>query len=156
MAETGIRSNTAMKTVAEDSKTVALATLRDSAAMRTIAAVTVFFLPATFTAVCNSSTFEYTEMLLQNADLKQTLFSTTFFNFQIPNSSVVSKWVWLYGLITVLLTVFTNVIWYSSTRAKDKEIKEKFENAEKNGDQVELVERKPPESTPKRSHSTGS
>lgn len=34
-----------------DMKTVALATLQDSAAMRTIAAVTTFFLPATFTAV---------------------------------------------------------------------------------------------------------
>jgi len=59
-----------MKTVAEDSKTVALATLRDSAAMRTIAAVTVFFLPATFTAVRPSPTFEPTEILLENANLK--------------------------------------------------------------------------------------
>jgi hypothetical protein len=37
--------------VAEDSKMVALATSQDSAAMRIIAVVTIFFLPATFTAV---------------------------------------------------------------------------------------------------------
>ena len=39
------------KKTAEDSKKVALLTRRDSANMRIIAAVTLFFLPGTFTAV---------------------------------------------------------------------------------------------------------
>lgn len=39
------------RTITEDSNRVALATARDSAAMRIISAVTLFFLPATFTAV---------------------------------------------------------------------------------------------------------
>jgi hypothetical protein len=52
MAQIGIAGNAAVKSIAEDTKMVAIATLRDSAAMRTIAAVTIFFLPATFTAVC--------------------------------------------------------------------------------------------------------
>lgn len=58
MAQAGIDGNAAMKAIAEDSKVVAVATLRDSAAMRTIAAVTVFFLPATFTAVCGHFEFK--------------------------------------------------------------------------------------------------
>jgi len=51
MAEAGLRGNADMKVIATDAKTVALATLRDSAAMRNISVVTTFFLPATFTAV---------------------------------------------------------------------------------------------------------
>ncbi|KAF2182550.1 hypothetical protein K469DRAFT_711724 [Zopfia rhizophila CBS 207.26] len=51
VAEASQRDNAAMKAIAEDSKQVALNTSRDSAAMRTIAAMTMVFLPATFTAV---------------------------------------------------------------------------------------------------------
>jgi hypothetical protein len=51
MAESGLQGNADMKVIATDAKTVALATLRDSAAMRTLSVVTTFFLPATFTAV---------------------------------------------------------------------------------------------------------
>lgn len=57
MAEAGLRASADMKAIATDSKMVALATLQDSAAMRTISAVTTFFLPATFTAVCYSQTW---------------------------------------------------------------------------------------------------
>ena len=42
--------------LAETSQEVAIATSRDSAVMRVIAAITIFFLPATFTAVSNKST----------------------------------------------------------------------------------------------------
>jgi hypothetical protein len=51
LAEASKRDSAAMRAIAKDSKMVALATSRDSAAMRTIAAVTILFLPATFTAV---------------------------------------------------------------------------------------------------------
>ena len=51
IAEASRQDNLAMREIAEDSKAVALATARDSAAMRVIAAVTILFLPATFTAV---------------------------------------------------------------------------------------------------------
>ena len=51
IAEASQRDNAAIKAITEDSKMVALATSRDSAVMRTIAAVTILFLPATFTAV---------------------------------------------------------------------------------------------------------
>ena len=51
IAELGRQDNQLMLQMAEDSRAVAAATARDSAAMRVIAAVTILFLPATFTAV---------------------------------------------------------------------------------------------------------
>ncbi|KAI4858956.1 hypothetical protein F4820DRAFT_441217 [Hypoxylon rubiginosum] len=54
MAELSRRDNELMIQVAKDSRTVAIATARDSAAMQVIAAVTVLFLPAAFTAVRSS------------------------------------------------------------------------------------------------------
>jgi len=47
-----LKDNAALKTISEDQKRIALAATRDSAAMRVISAITAFFLPATFTAVC--------------------------------------------------------------------------------------------------------
>lgn len=63
---------------------IATAARRDSNAMQIIAAVTLVFLPGTFTA---------------------TLFSTTFFNFQNRTSKVVSWWLWLYFVVMVVLTL---------------------------------------------------
>jgi hypothetical protein len=51
IAKAGLQGNVDMKAIATDSKMVALATLQDSAAIRTISTITTFFLPATFTAV---------------------------------------------------------------------------------------------------------
>ena len=51
IAEASLRDSAAMKAIAEDSKKVALLTRQDSTNMRIIAAVTLFFLPGTFTAV---------------------------------------------------------------------------------------------------------
>ncbi|KAF2464435.1 uncharacterized protein BDR25DRAFT_307171 [Lindgomyces ingoldianus] len=59
--------------------------------MRTIAIVTLIFLPGTFVA---------------------TLFSASFWNFGPSNTGpIVSKWVWLYWVITGLLTVTVFVAW---------------------------------------------
>ena len=69
----------------------AKAARRDSNAMRIIAAVTLVFLPGTFTA---------------------TLFSTTFFNFQYQSSRIVSWWLWLYFVVTVVLTLAVVAGWY--------------------------------------------
>jgi hypothetical protein len=85
-----------MKALAEDSKSVALATARDSAAMRVIAVVTILFLPATFTAVSNLLTIC---SLIATKLFLQTFFSTTFFDFKPkgPNR-VVSGWLSGYNL----------------------------------------------------------
>jgi heme/copper-type cytochrome/quinol oxidase subunit 2 len=59
--------------------------------MRIIAAVTLIFLPGTFTA---------------------TLFSTSFFSFQTPDKPrVVSHWIWLYATVTVGLTMLVIGAW---------------------------------------------
>ncbi|KAI0458931.1 hypothetical protein F5B21DRAFT_527748 [Xylaria acuta] len=75
--------NELMIQVAKDSRSVAIATARDSAAMQVIAAVTILFLPATFTA---------------------TFFSMTFFNFSDAAKPSVSPWTWIYALVTTTLT----------------------------------------------------
>ena len=51
IAELSRRDTELMVQVAKDSRTVAVATAQDSASMQVIAAVTILFLPATFTAV---------------------------------------------------------------------------------------------------------
>ncbi|KAF2648160.1 hypothetical protein K491DRAFT_613315, partial [Lophiostoma macrostomum CBS 122681] len=88
--------------LAESSQRVAIATSRDSAVMRVIGAVTVVFLPGTFTA---------------------TFFSTTFFNFGDGiNGKVYSSWLWLYFVLTIGLTaVVLGGTWYL-WRTKEREL----------------------------------
>ncbi|KAH6881705.1 hypothetical protein BKA58DRAFT_6907 [Alternaria rosae] len=97
--------------LAQSSRSIALSTSRDSRVMRIIAAITVFFLPATFTA---------------------TFFSTTFFDFK-PNQDekIYSQWIWLYFVVTIILnlTVFFGT-WYV-WRKKELEIMASFSSADK-------------------------
>lgn len=55
ISEASYRDSTAMKSLAEDSKHVLLATSRDSSLMCIIAILTLAFLPPTFTAVSKGS-----------------------------------------------------------------------------------------------------
>ncbi|KAF2120362.1 hypothetical protein BDV96DRAFT_567110 [Lophiotrema nucula] len=71
---------------------IALATNRDSRHMRSIALVTMIFLPGTFFA---------------------SMFSMTFFNWSNePGSPMVSTYLWIYVLITVVFTALTIGLWY--------------------------------------------
>ncbi|KAI4917143.1 hypothetical protein J4E90_003650 [Alternaria incomplexa] len=97
--------------LAQSSQSIALSTSRDSRVMRIIAAITVFFLPATFTA---------------------TFFSTSFFDFKPDQGDkVYSQWIWLYFLVTIILnlTVFFGT-WYV-WRKKELEIMASFNSADK-------------------------
>jgi hypothetical protein len=58
VSEASYRDSTAMKSLAEDSKHVLLATSRDSSMMCIIAILTLAFLPPTFTAVSERSLYE--------------------------------------------------------------------------------------------------
>ena len=69
IAEASLQDSAAMKEIAEESKRVAMVARRDSTDMRIIAAVTLVFLSATFTA---------------------TLFNISFFNFQLHDPHIVS------------------------------------------------------------------
>ncbi|KAF2465147.1 uncharacterized protein BDR25DRAFT_346261 [Lindgomyces ingoldianus] len=92
--------------LAETSQGVAIATSRDSAVMRIIAAITIFFLPATFTA---------------------TFFSTSFFDFHVGRSQpVYSWWLWLYFLVTLILTAITMVGTWALWKNKENEIARQF------------------------------
>lgn len=70
---------------------IALATSRDSRHMRSIAIVTMVFLPGTFFA---------------------TVFSMTFFNWFGSNGAVVSPYFWIYVLFTVVFTLLTLGSWW--------------------------------------------
>jgi len=90
---------------AKESKRVAEITLRDATDMRIIAAVTLFFLPGTFTA---------------------TLFSTSFFNFQVNASGkgqTVTGWIWLYWTVTVTLTLLVMGSWWIMSHLRKRSIK---------------------------------
>lgn len=78
---------------------IATSARRDSSAMQSIAVVTLIFLPGTFTA---------------------TLFSTTFFNFQTRTSNIVSWWLWLYFVVTVVLTFAVLIGWYHMEKKQNR------------------------------------
>ncbi|KAG9193670.1 hypothetical protein G6011_03705 [Alternaria panax] len=90
--------------LAQSSQSVAISTSRDSAVMRIIAAITIFFLPATFTA---------------------TFFSTTFFEFNADlDGRVYSQWLWLYFLVTIVLTLVVVVGTWLLWTKKEQEVVE--------------------------------
>ncbi|KAI1370661.1 hypothetical protein F4677DRAFT_437808 [Hypoxylon crocopeplum] len=72
---------------------IALATGRDSRYMRSIAIVTMVFLPGTFLA---------------------SVFSMQFFNWFVDESgsTIVSRYIWIYVLVTVVATLLTLGSWY--------------------------------------------
>jgi hypothetical protein len=102
IAELSLRHNSAMKDMAEDSRHIAMLTRKDSTDMRIIAVVTLLFLPGTFIA---------------------TFFSADFFNF-FPDAQqqVVSKWVWLYLVLTIALTGLVFIGWFLTSRKENKSV----------------------------------
>ncbi|KAI1456387.1 hypothetical protein F4805DRAFT_229947 [Annulohypoxylon moriforme] len=69
---------------------ISRATQRDGSQMRTIALMTMIFLPGTFVA---------------------TLFSMTFFDWKIRHDEVISPYIWIYVVTTIVLTVATLGTW---------------------------------------------
>jgi Mg2+ and Co2+ transporter CorA len=70
---------------------IALATNQDSKVMRSIALVTMVFLPGTFFG---------------------TVFSMTFFNWSGDGKARISSYLWIYVVITVVFTLMTVGLWY--------------------------------------------
>ncbi|KAI0892488.1 hypothetical protein F4806DRAFT_231998 [Annulohypoxylon nitens] len=73
---------------------ISKATQRDGSQMRTIALMTMVFLPGTFVA---------------------TLFSMTFFDWKLKDEEMISSYIWIYVVSTVILTVATIGTWYYFT-----------------------------------------
>ncbi|KAK1714480.1 uncharacterized protein CLUP02_15786 [Colletotrichum lupini] len=80
---------------------IATATSQDSKQMRSIALLTMVFLPGTFFA---------------------SLFSMTFFNWSPEDgkTSIVSSYIWIYFLITGIFTAFTLFLWWYFLSSRKK------------------------------------
>ncbi|KAH0282854.1 hypothetical protein M436DRAFT_84896 [Aureobasidium namibiae CBS 147.97] len=86
--------------VAKESARIAQATLNDSSSMKTIAVMTLIFLPATFAC---------------------SFFSMTFFDWQKTSDRTVSKDLWVYFAVTVPVTVLVLVAWAFLTKKSRQE-----------------------------------
>ncbi|KAI1098003.1 hypothetical protein F4804DRAFT_346684 [Jackrogersella minutella] len=73
---------------------ISKATQRDGSQMRSIALLTMIFLPGTFVA---------------------TLFSMSFFNWNIASETILSPYIWIYAVATLILTVTTIMTWHYCT-----------------------------------------
>ena len=94
---------------------ISRATQSDSAAMKTVAVVTLTFLPATFVSVGPEY---YVPSVCHSLIEQQALFSMSFFNFS-PGATdagdgiwTVSDKIWLYWLVAIPLTAVTMGIWF--------------------------------------------
>jgi hypothetical protein len=82
----------------------------DSGAMKTIAVVTMAFLPPTFLSTCIPLI-----MTRHLADNKQAIFSMSFFNYTPDQGSTgwsVSSDFWVYWVCAVPLTCLTLAVWH--------------------------------------------
>ncbi|KAF2450551.1 hypothetical protein P171DRAFT_479635 [Karstenula rhodostoma CBS 690.94] len=106
LSRASFRDSAAMIAIAEDSKQVALATSKDSSSMFIISALTLAFLPPTYTA---------------------TLFSTQFFDLNSETAdSMTSSRFWLYWAVTVPLTMITTACARIFYYLRDKKMREKL------------------------------
>ncbi|KAK6330308.1 hypothetical protein TWF730_004801 [Orbilia blumenaviensis] len=95
--------------IAKHSESAASAARKDSSFMRTIAIITLIFLPGTFVAA---------------------VFSMSMFNWEADGTIVVSKHIWMYFAITVPLTATVMILWViwtiKSERYYNKRMNEKI------------------------------
>jgi hypothetical protein len=90
----------------------------DSTAMKTIAVLTLTFLPESFVSVWK---FSLPCQVLQRLTAMQAVFSMTFFNFSPGNEAhpeawVVSEKIWIYWVISLPLTIVTILSWFTWQR----------------------------------------
>ena len=113
IAEAAQRDGSIMKQLARDSGEVTLRAWRDGVNTRIMTIVTMLTLPGTFTAVSSVKHHHPS-----TTDITETLFSTSFFDFQPSDqSSMVSPWVWLYVVVTIGFTLVFLAFWYFATKA---------------------------------------
>jgi hypothetical protein len=80
--------------------------LQDNTVMKSIALLTMVFLPATFLSVCIATLIIFGAALTQ----LQAFFSTTFFTFGV-NGWEASNRLWIYWVITVPTTIVVVIVW---------------------------------------------
>lgn len=77
--------------------------------MKTIAIVTMIFLPRAYVAASKNIESSRTELRI-NA-LVKTRFSMTMFNWQAQNGQVLSSHFWIYWAVTVPVTLLVLLVW---------------------------------------------
>ncbi|KAH7153549.1 hypothetical protein EDB81DRAFT_456648 [Dactylonectria macrodidyma] len=85
---------------------IALDSKQDNAQMRSIALLTMIYLPVTAVA---------------------SIFSMGIFDWSPKAGTVVSKYIWVYIVLSIALTIFTVLVWYLATRSKQKKGTDTFE-----------------------------
>jgi hypothetical protein len=85
--------------IARASRAIALQSRKDSSSMKTIAAVTMSFLPGTFVA---------------------SFFAMPLFQWDSDNGRVVNPQIWIFWTVTIPLTIFTFVVWWVWLRYQSK------------------------------------
>jgi len=111
----GQRDNKLNIEVARDSKSIAAESKRDSSSMKTIAVLTIVFLPGTFVAVKSLQSLQRATLTLL-----QALFSMPMFNWQADSgTAVVSPRFWVYWAITAPLTIAVVLVWFIWIAIKD-------------------------------------
>ena len=112
-----------MKLIANTTGEVAILAAKDSAAMRIIADLTMVFLPATYVVVSECSihgTFQ------APANELKTLFDSPFFDFE--NGATASRELWVYVVVTVVLTALVRLLWYWSSKHRTSRILKSHQN----------------------------
>jgi hypothetical protein len=57
----------------------------------------------------------------------QTLLGSNFFNFKpLDDQRIVSSWLWVYGAVTVIITLAVLLTWFFLSRSKAKEMERKL------------------------------
>ncbi|KAK0724959.1 hypothetical protein B0H67DRAFT_569202 [Lasiosphaeris hirsuta] len=97
-SQIGYQDTQANLKIAIDSKKIASDSKQDSSQMRSIAFLTMFFLPATFIS---------------------SFFSTTFFNWNASDTEeIVSPYLWVYPVVTITITLVVVGCWLVFTRRR--------------------------------------
>ncbi|ORY06764.1 hypothetical protein BCR34DRAFT_518735 [Clohesyomyces aquaticus] len=103
--------NRISRSISEESALIAVAAKRDSAAMKTIALITIIFLPPTFVA---------------------TFFSMTMFDWtpnpEQPDSRIASVYLWVYWVVAIPLTITVLIIWRVWWTMEEKKYNEELNN----------------------------
>lgn len=113
------RDSKANVKIATETMNISRAAKIDSASMKTIAVVTLAFLPATFVSVRSSQG----RVARRSTDLSpKTVFSMSFFELSVDEQGVtqwnMSDQFWIYWVISVPLTFMTLAIWTYPQRAE--------------------------------------
>jgi hypothetical protein len=121
--------------IASDSRRIAILTRRDSTDMRIIAAVTLLFLPGTFVAtVFSTGMFDWGngDPNASESDAGAEEGSST------SGGRTVSKYIWVYFMMTGILTFLVLVAWILFSWAQNRKMVRRFGLDVNEGSEVDL------------------